>query len=236
MTTLPESHALSRRRFLQLAAASTMLVAAAPYSRAGAVSPSPGLLDNDEVAQTYYRVLLRHTRWAETQWDASAGHYVATDFSFAVVLGNALLLTRGQYDEQAAGVDAATLKAHTVATLSHFAASNRLVGGSEWGKTLFFDTTFELYFQLAGRLLWDDLDAATRDNLGLIAARQADYTTSLGTGNDPLSTGWTPNGLLGGWVGDTKLEEMGVYAQSIAPGLAWVLDAAGADGWRTAFG
>ena len=236
MTTLPESHALSRRRFLQLAAASTMLVAAAPYSRAGAVSPSPGLLDNDAVAQTYYRVLLRHTRWAETQWDASAGHYVATDFSFAVVLGNALLLTRGQYDEQAAGVDAATLKAHTVATLSHFAASNRLVGGSEWGKTLFFDTTFELYFQLAGRLLWDDLDAPTRANLGMIAARQADYTTSLGTGNDPLSSGWTPNGLLGGWVGDTKLEEMGVYAQSIAPGLAWVPDAVGADGWRTAFG
>jgi hypothetical protein len=48
--------------------------------------------------------------------------------------------------------------------------------------------------------------------------------------------GWTPNGLNGGWVGDTKLEEMGVYAQSLAPALAWAPDDAGADDWRTWFG
>src|SRR4029453_7573872 len=39
--------------------------------------------------------------------------------------------------------------------------------------------------------------------------------------DDPMSGGWTPNGTKGGWAGDTKLEEMGVYAQAIAPGLAW---------------
>jgi hypothetical protein len=193
-------------------------------------------LADDTVAQTYYRVLLKHTRWAETQWDGTAGHYRVTDFSFAVVLGNALLLTRGTYDADLAGVDAQRLKDHTLATLSHFAASNRLLGGTEWGRTLFFDTTFQLYFQLAGRLLWDDLDQTTRDNLDQIARRQAAYTTSLGSGNDPQSGGWTPNGLNGGWVGDTKLEEMGVYAQSLAPALAWALDDAAADDWRSWFG
>jgi hypothetical protein len=238
MTTLPEASGPTRRRFLQLAAASGALAAAAGYVRpvhsTAAAAADP--LAHDAVAQTYYRVLLRHTRWAETQWDATAGHYRATDFSFAVVLGNALLLTRGTYDAQVAGVDAATLEAHTLATIEHFAASNRLTGGTEWGKTLFFDTTFQLYFQLAGRLLWDKLDATTRANLDTIAQQQAAYTTSLGSGNDPASSGWTPNGYTGGWVGDTKLEEMGVYAQSIAPGLAWAPGAAGADDWRAAFG
>lgn len=231
MTTLPT---LSRRRFLQAAGTAGALAAvplAAPDGARAGTGDAP-----DEVAATYHRVLLTHTRWAETQWDEAAGHYLAKDFSFAVVLGNAVLLTRDGYDADRAGVDAATLKAHTVATLRHFAASNRLVGGTEWGKTLFFDTTFQLYFQLAGRLLWGDLDAQTRTNLDLIAVRQAEYTVGLGTGDDPLSGDWTPNGLTGGWVGDTKLEEMGVYAQSIAPALAWAPDHAAAGRWRDAYG
>ena len=74
----------------------------------------------------------------------------------------------------------------------------------------------------------------TRNNVDRIARGQAAYAHSLGTGNDPLSGSWTPNGLTGGWIGDTKLEEMGVYAQAIAPGLAWATDdpaaAAGASG------
>lgn len=49
----------------------------------------------DRVARVYYEVLLRHTRWAETQYDPTAGRYRRTDFGFAVVLGNAVLLTRG---------------------------------------------------------------------------------------------------------------------------------------------
>lgn len=185
-----------------------------------------------QLKDTYYEVLLRHTRWAETQYDATAGRYRRTDFGFAVVLGNAVLLTRGSYDAALAGVEKNVLRDHTLATIRHFAASNVLAGGTEWGKTLFWDTTFQSYFVLAARLLWPDLDAATRANVEAIARGQAEYTTSLGTGNDPRSGSWTPNGLVGGHRGDTKLEEMGVYAQALAPGLAWHGDG---PGWREAF-
>ncbi|GAA3628908.1 discoidin domain-containing protein [Lentzea roselyniae] len=186
-----------------------------------------------QLKDTYYEVLLRHTRWAETQYDPVAGRYRRTDFGFAVVLGNAVLLTRGNYDAALAGIEKDVLRQHTLATIKHFAASNVLAGGTEWGNTLFWDTTFQSYFVLAARLLWPDLDAATRADVETIARGQADYTTSLGTGNDPRSGGWTPNGLTGGYRGDTKLEEMGVYAQSLAPGLAWHGDG---PGWREAFG
>ncbi|WP_434445567.1 discoidin domain-containing protein [Lentzea sp. E54] len=185
-----------------------------------------------QLKDTYYEVLLRHTRWAETQYDATAKRYRRTDFGFAVVLGNAVLLTRGGYDAALAGVEKDVLREHTLATVRHFAASNVLAGGTEWGKTLFWDTTFQSYFVLAARLLWPDLDAPTRANVEAIARGQAEYTTSLGTGNDPRSGSWTPNGLTGGHRGDTKLEEMGVYAQALAPGLAWHGDG---PGWREAF-
>lgn len=208
---------INRRQFLY----ATGLLAAAP-----SVSLA-------QVRDTYYEVLLRHTWWAETQYDTTAGRYRRTDFGFAVVLGNAVLLTRGNYDAALAGVEKDVLREHTLATIKHFAASNVLAGGSEWGKTLFWDTTFQSYFVLAARLLWPDLDAATRSDVEAIARGQADYTTSLGTGNDPRSGSWTPNGLIGGHRGDTKLEEMGVYAQSLAPGLAWHGDG---PGWREAFG
>ena len=222
----------SRRRFLGLlgaggVAACLPVVQASPTSALGLPAPlaaPDGWLDADPVARTYHRALLRHTRWSETQWDAAAGHYRTTDFGFAVVLGHAVLLTRGGYDPDEAGIDEATLRSRTLASLRHFAASNRNVGGTEWGRTLFFDTTFQLYVQLAARLLWDELDETTRDRMQAIAVEQAAFTTSLGTGNDPASGSWTPNGLQGGWVGDTKLEEMGVYAQSLAPGLAWAPD------------
>jgi hypothetical protein len=184
----------------------------------------------------YYRVLLSHTRWSEQQWDAAQGHYTAKDFGFAVVLGNAVLLTRGPYDAERAGVDKDTLHARTVATIKHFAASNRLTGGTEWGRTLFWDTTFQSYFGLAARLLWDDLDETTRRDVDTIAREQAQYTTQLGTADDPASAGWTPHGLSGGFEGDTKLEEMGVYTQSLAPALAWAGDDARYTAWRAAFG
>ncbi|KJK44543.1 hypothetical protein UK23_29055 [Lentzea aerocolonigenes] len=208
---------INRRQFLY----ATGLLAAAPSIALA------------QVKDTYYEVLLRHTRWAETQYDPVAGRYRRTDFGFAVVLGNAVLLTRGTYDATLAGVEKDVLRQHTLATIKHYAASNVLAGGTEWGKTLFWDTTFQSYFVLAARLLWTELDAATRSNVEAIARGQADYTTSLGTGNDPRSGSWTPNGLAGGYRGDTKLEEMGVYAQSLAPGLAWHGDG---PGWREAFG
>ncbi|SCE09588.1 F5/8 type C domain-containing protein [Streptomyces sp. DvalAA-14] len=244
-----DSAGLGRRRFAQLAAL-TALGTAAPLSfgagtaAAASAGHRPGQGHDhttgpshpDTVAAAYYQALLTHTKWAEAQWDAAAGHYAAADFNFAVVLGNAVLLTRGTYDAEQAGVDQETLRAHTLATVQHFAASNRLTGGTEWGKTLFFDTTFQLYFVLAARLLWDQLDAATQQAVDTLVREQAAYTLSLGTAADPLSAGWTTNGLKGGFVGDTKLEEMGVYAQSLAPALAWAADDPRYADWSASYG
>ncbi|GAA3566523.1 discoidin domain-containing protein [Amycolatopsis ultiminotia] len=232
----------SRRRVLQaFGAGGLALVAAALVTPAGAAAvrgraPARGGPAPDDVAATYQQVLLRHTRWAESQFDAAAGIYPAKDFTFAVVLGNAVLLTRDGYDAAVAGVEREVLHRHTVDTIRHFAASNLVAGGAEWGRRLFFDTTFQSYFQLAGRLLWDDLDPATRANLDKIATGQAAYTAGLGTGDDPMSGDWTPHGLSGGHVGDTKLEEMGVYAQALAPGIAWAPGDARATAWREWFG
>nr|WSY49066.1 discoidin domain-containing protein [Streptomyces sp. NBC_00886] len=228
----------SRRQAMRLLGTSgiaTGLTLAPGSGRASAATATPAPPANP-VSDTYYRVLLSHTRWSEEQWDASQGHYTAQDFGFAVVLGNAVLLTRGPYDAERAGVGKDILRTRTVATLRHFAASNRLTGGTEWGRTLFFDTTFQSYFVLAARLLWDDLDAATRQNVDTIVREQAQYTAQLGTADDPASAGWTPHGLSGGFEGDTKLEEMGVYAQSLAPGLAWASDDPRYAAWRAAFG
>ncbi|WP_435178905.1 discoidin domain-containing protein [Actinacidiphila sp. bgisy145] len=226
---------VDRRRFVQLLGASAAL-AALPTALAGATASATGRkAAADPVADTYYRVLLDHTRWSETQWDAAKGYYTATDFGFAVVLGNAVLLTHGSYDADRAGIDAATLKDRTVASIRHFAVSNRNNGGTEWGRTLFFDTTFQLYFALAARLLWDDLDAATQGHVDALIREQAAYTTSLGTGDDPLSSPWTPNGLKGGWSGDTKVDEMGVYAQSLVPALVWAQDDPRYPDWLAAY-
>ncbi|MFD9189160.1 discoidin domain-containing protein [Streptomyces phaeochromogenes] len=228
----------TRRQSLQLLGASgivTGLPLALGSGRASAATAdaAPG---GDPVSDTYYRVLLSHTRWSEQQWDPAQGHYTDKDFGFAVVLGNAVLLTRGPYDPERAGVDKDTLRARTVATVKHFAASNRLTGGTRWGRRLFWDTTFQSYFVLAARLLWDDLDEATRRNVDTIAREQAQFTTQLGTDDDPDSGGWTPHGLSGGFEGDTKLEEMGVYTQALAPGLAWASDDPRYEAWRAAFG
>ncbi|MFJ8885252.1 discoidin domain-containing protein [Streptomyces sp. NPDC102402] len=234
-----------RRKFLQLAGVASLL-AVGPLSLAGeaAAAGSPVAtagrhpLDAgpDSVSDTYYQVLLTHTRWAETQWDSALGHYTRKDFGFAVVLGNAVLLTQGAYDPERAGIAKDDLLARTLATIKHFAASNRCAGGTEWGRTLFFDTTFQLYFVLAARLLWEQLDPGTRRNVDTIVAEQARFTASLGSGDDPASGSWTPNGFEGGHVGDTKLEEMGVYAQSLAPGLAWAASDPRHADWAAAFG
>jgi hypothetical protein len=195
--------------------------------------PRPALAKSaaDPVADLYHELLLVHTHWVEAQWDKKIKAYQAADFRFVAVLGNAVLLTSGGYDAAKAGVDKKTLKARTLATIRRFAATNRLVGGHEWGRQLFWDSTFELYFVLAARLLWKDLDAQTRTRVDAIARGQAAYAYRLDFGDDPMSTGWSPNGTQGGWSGDTKLEEMGVYAQALAPGLAW----AEQPGWRERF-
>ncbi|MFD0065543.1 MULTISPECIES: discoidin domain-containing protein [unclassified Streptomyces] len=234
---------VDRRRFLQLLGLSGALAAlpsVVGVSSAQALGSSAMLAGSasppDETAATYHRVLLQHTHWSETQWDEARAYYTDKDFGFAVVLGHAVLLTHGTYDSEPAGIDRDTLKARTLATIRHFAASNRLTGGTQWGRKLFFDTTFQSYFVLAARLLWDDLDSATRANVDTIVREQAAYTTKLGTGDDADSGDWTPNGLQGGYVGDTKLEEMGLYAQTLAPALAWAPDDARRPDWESAYG
>ncbi|MEU7774868.1 discoidin domain-containing protein [Micromonospora taraxaci] len=228
---------LSRRRLLILGSAvgAGLAIARPAAAQAAPAATTPPAAATGPVANTYHALLLAHTRWAEEQWDPAINAYRLADFRFAVVLGNAVLLISPGYDAAAAGVDRDTLHARTIATIRRFAATNRLAGGTEWGRQLFWDSTFELYFVLAARLLWSDLDEVTRTNVDRIARGQAAYAHSLGTGNDPLSGSWTPNGLTGGWVGDTKLEEMGVYAQAIAPGLAWAPDDPAAAAWRERF-
>ncbi|MET7640839.1 discoidin domain-containing protein [Streptomyces sp. NPDC005438] len=231
------SLSVARRRLLQLLGA-TGVVAALPPTLglpARAATDRTGK-SGGQVADTYHRVLLRHTRWSETQWDEEKGRYTDKDFGFAVVLGHAVLLTHGNFDAREAGVDRATLKRRTLATLRHYARSNRLAGGTQWGRKLFFDTTFQSYFVLAARLLWDELDTDTRAAVDRITREQAAYTHSLGTGDDPDSGDWTPNGREGGWVGDTKLEEMGLYAQTLAPALAWAPDDRRRSDWAADYG
>jgi hypothetical protein len=219
---------LSRRQLLALAGAGGLSGAISLPGPAAAAAPDP-------VADVYRDLLHLHTRWVEEQWDTEIGAYRAADFRFTAVLGNAVLLGLDDYDARLADVDAGTLKAKTVATIQRFAATNRFAGGTEWGRKLFWDSTFEVYFVLAARLLWADLDAQTRRNVQQIAVGQAAYAYGLGSDDDPLSGDWSPNGTAGGWIGDTKLEEMGVYAQAIAPGLAWAGDTEAAEGWHERF-
>ncbi|MET8151092.1 discoidin domain-containing protein [Actinoplanes sp. NPDC049668] len=221
--------ALSRRQLLALAGVGGISGALTLPGRALAATPDP-------VAERYREALHAHTRWVEEQWDTGIGAYRAADFCFVSVLGNAVLLRMDDYDPRLADVDAPTLKAKTLATIARYAATNRLAGGTEWGRRLFWDSTFELYFVLAARLLWDDLDEQTRANIDRIAAGQAAYAYGLGSDDDPLSGGWSPRGTTGGWAGDTRLEEMGVYAQALAPGLAWAgASDEAAEGWQERF-
>ena len=226
--------ALSRRQLLTLAGVGGFSGALTLPEVAGA-APATGSAASDPVADIYRELLHVHTRWVEEQWDTSIGAYRADDFRFVAVLGNAVLLGMPDYDARLADVNAATLRAKTLATIQRYAATNRLAGGTEWGRQLFWDSTFELYFVLAARLMWDDLDAQTRLNVQQIAVGQASYAYGLGAYDDPLSGGWSPNGISGGWLGDTKLEEMGVYAQAIAPGLAWAGNDDAAEDWRERF-
>jgi len=216
------------------AATSAALVVTAAVVPPGAAASDdgPGYGAPDAIAADYYAALLRHTRWVETVWDPASGAYLLKDFDFAVVLGNAVLLTHGDYDAELAGVSKDVLRAHTLATIRKFAADNRLVrANGTWGKTLFWDSTFESYFLDAGRLMWDELDPVTQANLTTIAKGQAAYTASLDFGHDPLSGSWDARWPDGAYQGDTALEESGVYTQALAPGLAWAPDDPAAAEW-----
>ncbi|MFF2269250.1 discoidin domain-containing protein [Cellulosimicrobium cellulans] len=212
--------------------------AASPATATAANDAAPAFGAPDATAADYYGALLRHTRWVETVWDESAGVYQLKDFNFAVVLGNAVLLTHGQYDAELAGVSEETLRAHTLATIRHYAATNRFVdpAAGTWGKRLFWDSTFQSYFLAAGTLLWDELDATTQANLTTIATGQSTYTADLDFGKDPLSGSWTADWPTGKHEGDTAQEEVGVYTQALAPGLAWAPDDPDAARWAEQLG
>ncbi|MER7274917.1 discoidin domain-containing protein [Dactylosporangium sp. NPDC000244] len=214
------------------AAAAALVVTAALTAPAAVAEDTPAFGAPDAIAADYYGALLRHTRWVETVWDPAAGAYQLTDFNFAVVLGNAVLLTHGDYDADLAGVSKDVLRAHTLATIKKFAADNRLVrSNGTWGKKLFWDSTFESYFLDAGRLMWNDLDAVTQANLKTIATGQAKYTADLNFAQDPLSGSWDARWPEGAYQGDTALEESGVYTQALSPGVAWAPDDPDAGRW-----
>lgn len=187
----------------------------------------------DEVAQGYHRLLLEHTHWVESVWDASQGHYRLTDDDFVAVLGNAVVLKLGDYDEHLAGVPRDVLQDHTLRTIRHFAATDRWVDpGGEWGGSIYFASTYESYFTAAAHLLWDDLDERTRTDVDTITRGIANYITGLGAGEDPRSGGWRTNGLDGGFRSDTKLEEMGARTMPLAAALAYLPDDPSAPSWR----
>ncbi|GAB3596604.1 discoidin domain-containing protein [Microbacterium tumbae] len=234
--------ALWRRALTLVVAAAvvTPLAALVPAQQATAAGPAvrtAAFGAPDEIAADYYAALLRHTRWVNTVWDPAIGAYQFKDFNFAVVLGNAVLLTHGEYDAEVAGISKEQLRQRTVDTIRHYAAENRFVDpNGTWGKRLFWDSTFQSYFLDAGRLLWDELDDETRRNLETIAVGQSEYTSDLNHGDDPLSGSWTADWPTGKHEGDTAQEEAGVYTQALAPGLAWAPDHADASRWNTQLG
>lgn len=232
---MPAANPFPRRRFLLTSGG-----VAAGLALSGGVGPGVALAagENRE-ALLYHRLLLQHTRWVETLWDSAAGHYPLRDFYFINVLGNAVLLTHGDYDAGLAGVDRDTLRDHTIRTIRHFAGTNFWAtgatwggGGYEWGGRIFWDGTFESYFVAAARLLWSSLDQSTKDNVDAIAVGGAEYVVGLGTAEDPRSGGWSSNGLAGGYRGDSKIEEMGAKSMPIATGLAYFPDHPNAGAWR----
>jgi hypothetical protein len=182
-----------------------------------AVAPAAAAAAEDSFARDYHQLLLQHTRWTETTWDEQAGHYQARDFNFSVVLGHAVLLRYGAYDEDVAGVPRGVLRDRTLRTIRHFAASNRWAGGTEWGAKIYWDSTFESYFAAAAKLLWDDLDDATRGNVEAIMRGAAGQV--LGPGRDEAT-----NGLDGAFRGNSRIEEMGAKSMPLAALAAFLPD------------
>lgn len=195
--------------------------------------------DENAEARFYYRLLLLHTRWVETLWDDAVGHYPLTDYNIVHVLGNAVLVTMGDYDADLAGVSRDTLRDHTLATIDDAARTNFYAtgstwgdGGYEWGGAIYWDGTMESYFVAAARLLWDDLSPETREAVDAIAIGGAEYVASLEDTEDPRSGGWSSNGLKGGYRADSKIEEMGAKSMPLATGLAYFPEHPSAPRWR----
>lgn len=230
------------RRAITLAVAAAVAVPMAALAPTAATAAGPDTTTAafgapDETAADYYAALLRHTRWVNTVWDPSINAYEFKDFNFAVVLGNAVLLTHGEFDADLAESSKEQLRQRTIDTIRYYATKNRFVDpNGTWGQKMFWDSTFQSYFLDAGRLLWDELDAQTQKNLEMIAVGQSTYTSDLNYGDDPRSGSWTADWPTGKYEGDTAQEEAGVYTQALAPGLAWAPDHPDASRWNEQLG
>jgi hypothetical protein len=184
----------------------------------------------DRLASTYYRALLLNTRSVESTWDGRIGSYRLADFHHVAVFGNAVLLQyggRGAYDPGIAGVDAATLRDHTLRTIEYAAARNRWVDpAGTWGRNVYWDSTMESYFVAAAKMMWSGLTGATRTRIDRIIRSAADGIVAEG------GEGEHTNGVRGGHRGDTKMEEMGARTMPLAAALAWLPDDPHAASWR----
>jgi hypothetical protein len=214
------------RSRVALVIAAIALILTASAANAGPAAPAAGGTEQT-LTDTYYRALLLNTPFVESTWDATASTYKITDFYHVAVLGNAVLLKFGKYDASIAGVDASTLKDHTIRTIAYAAARDRWVDpNGTWGRNVYWDSTMESYFAAAAKLMWSDLDAVTRADVDTIIRGAANDIVTAGA-NSPSS-----NGLAGGYQGDTKMEEMGARTMPLATALAWLPGDPNAGAWR----
>ena len=179
----------------------------------------------DQLAKVFYRLLLENTRFQESTWNADLGSYNIENWDVVGTLGNAILLRFGTYDASVAGVDRATLRDHTVRSLAKAVARNKFVdpANGTWGARIYWDATMEAYLADAAHLMWDDLDATTRADVDTMTRGEADYIADVGANpTDPNREGGSTNGLAGGYLKDTKLEEMGARTMMLSAADAYL--------------
>ncbi|MET9022478.1 discoidin domain-containing protein [Actinopolymorpha sp. NPDC004070] len=236
-------------RLARLAVAVVALALVAPLGAAARARPASGATlsggslrsaalpsgSEDELARTYYRLLLRNTRFQESTWNAEQGTYGIESWDVVGALGNAVLLRFGTYDASVAGFSRNVLRDHTVRSLEAAIAANRFVDPAHgtWGARIYWDATMEAYLVAAAHLMWADLDDHTRAGVDTILRGEAGYLVDAGAGpGDPDREGGTTNGLLGGYVDDTKMEEMGARTMMLAAADAFLPGDAGRSRWR----
>lgn len=189
----------------------------------------------DALARVYYRLLLTNTRYQETLWDPELGSYGIENWDVVGTLGNAVLVKFGRYDAKAAGVDRETLRDHTVRSIAKAVARNRFVDpvNGTWGARVYWDATMESYLADAAYLMWDDLDETTRAGVQTMIRGEANYLADVGANPaDPDREGGTTNGLAGGYVSDTKMEEMAARTMMLSAGDAYLPNDPNASRWR----
>jgi hypothetical protein len=216
-----------------MAALLGLVVVLSPPSAAATFELPPG--SEDELARLYYRLLLQNTRFQESTWNEQEGSYGIENWDVVGTLGNAVLLKFGVFDETVAGVDKETLRDHTVRSIAKAVARNRFVDPvhGTWGARVYWDATMEAYLADAAHLMWDELDATTRENVATMIRGEATYLADVGANpTDPSREGGTTNGLAGGYLRDTKMEEMGARTMMLSAADAYLPNDPDAPRWR----